>query len=117
VLRSFSVRQFVDTHGSEALWEMRKNLIFKPLNAYGGKGVYRGKSITHKVFDQLVELPTMAQEFVAPGILEAEGADLKWDLRFYVYEDQIQLAVARLYRGQITNFEDQLGGFAAIDWI
>ena len=38
----------------------------------------------------------------------------KFDLRFYVYADKIQLVVARIYQGQVTNFASPLGGFTMV---
>ncbi len=38
----------------------------------------------------------------------------KFDLRFYVYEDNIQLSCARIYQGQVTNFASPMGGFTSL---
>jgi hypothetical protein len=39
---------------------------------------------------------------------------LKYDVRCYVYDGQIQLGAARLYQGQTTNFRTAGGGFAPV---
>jgi hypothetical protein len=39
---------------------------------------------------------------------------LKYDVRCYVYDGQVQLVAARLYQGQTTNFRTPGGGFALV---
>ncbi|MBT4762853.1 MAG: hypothetical protein HOO06_14260 [Bdellovibrionaceae bacterium] len=103
---------------SEELWAKRKKLFFKPKRSHGGKGTYRGKSISKKVFQQVIENDFLAQEFVpAPVFMDPDGQDWKYDLRFYTYKDEIQLAVARLYQGQVTNFSTDFGGFTTVEFI
>lgn len=98
----------------DVLWSSRKNLFFKPAQSYGGKSAYRGASITRKIFERLLHENFLAQEYFPPGLY---GEDWKYDVRFYVYQDQVQWFTARLYQGQITNFQTPLGGFARIDFI
>lgn len=43
-----------------------------------------------------------------------EAISLKYDLRVYAYDGQIQLLAARLYQGQTTNFRTPGGGFAPV---
>ena len=38
----------------------------------------------------------------------------KFDLRFFVYADQVHLTTARIYQGQVTNFASPLGGFTRV---
>lgn len=98
----------------EWLWANRKKLFFKPKRSYGGKATYRGMSISKKTFEEVLKGDFLAQEYrPAPTFKES----WKYDLRFYVYRDQVQLAVARLYQGQVTNFSHSGGGFAAIQFI
>jgi hypothetical protein len=92
------------------LWAKRKNLFFKPKALYGAKAVYRGSSISHKTFDQIVTQDYIAQEFRPPGM----AGEFKFDLRFYAYADEIHLGVARAYQGQVTNFATPGGGFAPL---
>ena len=55
---------------------------------------------------------------VAPGermLSEHDAAPaLKFDLREYVYQGQVQWTAARLYQGQTTNFRTPGGGFAPV---
>jgi len=95
------------------LWSNRKKLFFKPKRSFGGKATYRGMSISKKVFEDVLKGDFLAQEYrPAPTY----NGSWKYDLRFYVYRDQIQLAIARLYQGQVTNFSTSGGGFAAIQF-
>jgi len=101
----------------EALWKERKGLVFKPRTAYGGKGVFRGSSISRGAFDGVLASDSLAQDFVpAPTIMMADG-EFKYDLRFFAYRDRIHVACARLYQGQMTNATTPGGGVACIRWL
>jgi hypothetical protein len=104
----------------ENIWERRKEFMFKPRNLYGSKAVYRGSSISKKTFATVVTDDFIAQEFAPPNevVLSTGDGDksFKYDLRFYTYQKHVRFAIARLYRGQLTNFNEAEGGFAAIEW-
>jgi hypothetical protein len=138
LIRSLDVR----TQDPEALWSSRKKWFFKPKRSFGGKAVYRGSAITRSAFAHVVANDYVAQEMVPPplvrfadqagealisatggesraapgGATGGEPVEFKYDLRFFVYRDRIQLACARLYRGQMTNAQTPGGGVALIDW-
>ena len=123
-LREFVLPTYdVESYGSqEKLWADRKSLFFKPKNEYGGKSVYRGERISKGVFQRAVDENFLVQKFApAPAPVfrhqDLETKGWKFDLRFYVYQDQIQNVVARLYRGQVTNFATDFGGFTAVEFI
>ena len=100
----------------EELWKKRKEFFFKPLRGYGGKSVYRGKGISHKVFERLLTEPSLFQEFVPPALFtDPSGIKWKYDIRAYVYRDQVQKLIARIYHGQLTQFHIPLSGFASLD--
>ncbi len=101
----------------DELWRSRRQLFFKPKQSFGSKGTYRGMGVTTKVFEEILTSGDyIAQEYHPAQTVTISGIEqpLKYDLRFYVYKDQIQLAGARLYHGQVTNFQSEVGGFAAI---
>lgn len=103
----------------ETLWAGRKDLFFKPNNGYGSKGAYRGQKLTKRVFAEILQSDYVAQKLAPPGeravcVNDAEPVLLKYDVRCYVYDGQIQLAAARLYQGQTTNFRTPGGGFAQV---
>lgn len=99
----------------EAIWSLRKNLFFKPKNSFGSKQVYRGQSISRKVFNEMYGSSMIAQELaVAPELEFGEHGIMKYDIRCYAYQGEFQLAVARLYQGQTTNLRTPGGGFAIV---
>ena len=97
----------------EELWSQRKGLFFKPKTLYGGKGVFRGSSISRKKFESIYDKSYMVQEYISPSTFEG----YKYDLRIYTYKSEPYLALARLYRGQVTNANTMGGGLASIDWM
>ena len=105
---------------AEHFWAARKTLFFKPQAGFGSRATYRGEKLTKRVFDEILQGGYVAQDFVAPPELilsatdQAEPVTLKYDLRVYAYNGQIQLLAARLYQGQTTNFRTPGGGFAPV---
>lgn len=107
-----------DTAGldPEQLWKERKSLIFKPKTSHGGKGVYRGSSVSRGAFQSVIETGALAQDFVPAPTMKLGEEEFKYDLRFFAYKDRINIACARLYQGQMTNATTPGGGVAAISW-
>lgn len=104
---------------AEQLWQERKLWFFKPASGYGAKGAYRGEKVTKRVFSEIMQGGYVAQKLALPGerqVCTEEGttAMLKYDVRCYVYDGQIQLVAGRLYQGQATNFRTPGGGFALV---
>jgi hypothetical protein len=104
----------------DELWAQRKKYFFKPLRAFGAKQSYRGASIANKAFTNLVGQDFIAQEFVPAKeetfLHEGQPITFKYDLRCYAYRARLQLVVARLYQGQVTNLQTPLGGFACVEF-
>jgi hypothetical protein len=103
----------------DVLWSGRKYLFFKPNSGYGGKGAYRGEKLTKRVFGEIIQSDYVAQKLASPGeravcVNDAEVTLLKYDVRCYVYDGQMQFVAARLYQGQTTNFRTPGGGFAIV---
>jgi len=102
----------------QELWANRKKYFFKPKTSFAGKGAYRGENIQRKVFDDLCQRDYIVQEFVrAPEIELTENgvtSKYKYDVRFYVYKDEIQLVASRLYKGQVTNFRAEGSGLCTV---
>jgi hypothetical protein len=101
---------------SEELWATRKKYFFKPKNAFGSKLSYKGASISRKHYDDLINQDIMAQEFIPAPEMTFETPEgpqkFKYDLRCYAYKGRLQLIVARIYQGQVTNLKTTYGGFA-----
>jgi len=101
------------------VWSERKQWFFKPNSGYGGKGAYSGEKLTKRVFGEILQSDYVAQKLAPPGersvcMNDGETVSLKYDVRCYVYDGQIQLVAARLYQGQTTNFRTPGGGFAPV---
>ncbi len=109
----------VNTFDPDELWKDRKKWFFKPRRSHGGKAVYRGSSTSRSTFQSILAGDYLAQEIVPPPtvLFDGEDEELKYDLRFYVYRNKIQLSCARLYRGQMTNSQSLGGGVAPISWM
>jgi glutathione synthase/RimK-type ligase-like ATP-grasp enzyme len=108
----------VTPENAQHLWETRKKLFFKPACGYGSKAVYRGEKVTRGVWAEIARGGYVAQAFVPPSerTITRNGSPevCKADVRLYVYDGQILLTAARLYRGQATNFRTPGGGFAPV---
>lgn len=103
----------------DEIWSQRRGLFFKPKRSHGGKSVYRGESVSRKVFERLMQEDILIQHFQPAQKVPTEDPrsvlnNWKFDLRFFVYADQIQLCAARIYQGQVTNFSSPLGGFTQV---
>ena len=103
----------------DMLWAERKQWFFKPNTGFGSKGAYRGEKLTKRVFGEIMQSDYVAQRMAAPGerkvcLPDVEPQLLKYDVRCYTYDGQVQLIAARLYQGQTTNFRTPGGGFAPV---
>ena len=110
--------QLVSVAQAEQMWSDRRHLFFKPTAGYGGRAAYRGDKLTKRVWEEILAGDYVAQALVAPGqrvISDDEVRQvLKFDLRNYAYDGEIQWVAARLYQGQTTNFRTPGGGFAPV---
>jgi len=102
----------------EELWRDRRRYFFKPVAGYGGKAAYRGDKLTRSAWETILDRPYVAQHLVPPSErtirIDEREVPLKLDVRAYVYDRRVQLAAARLYQGQTTNFRTAGGGFAPV---
>lgn len=99
-----------------SLWERRDNYYFKPVSGFGSRGVYAGSKLTRKTWEAIVASGDyVAQHEVPPPRMAVPGyGDMRWDLRSFAYEGRSFMRLARLYRGQTTNFRTPGGGFAPV---
>ena len=103
----------------ERAWRERKRWVFKPAAAFGSRAVYRGDKISRRKLEEIHGRDDyIAQERVEPGAVDVRtecGVQrMKFDVRAYVYRDQILLLGARAYQGQVTTMRTPGGGFSAI---
>lgn len=106
----------------DEIWAQRKSLFFKPKRSFGGKSVYRGESVSRKVFERLMSEDILIQHFQPAAKFPTDDPrsvlnNWKYDLRFFVYEGQVQMAAARAYQGQVTNFSSVMGGFTRVHFV
>lgn len=103
---------------ADEFWRDRKTWFFKPVQGYGSKAAYRGDKLTRSTFGEILTRDYVAQRIVAPPErwVDVEGTPtpLKFDVRCFVYDRVILLVLARLYRGQTTNFRTPGGGFSPV---
>jgi hypothetical protein len=128
LLQSVPRTERVSAAHADRLWRDRGRLFFKPASGFGSRAAYRGDKITKRVWQEILAGDYVAQRFVAPGVRAvAEPAigsqamreahitpTLKFDLRNFVYDGNVQWVAARLYQGQTTNFRTPGGGFAPV---
>ena len=118
LLASIPHTEVVKPENAERLWRDRRRLFFKPFAGFGGRAAYRGDKLTQRVWQEILAGDYVAQALVMPGertiSSEAPAQVLKFDLRDYVYDGQVQSVAARLYQGQTTNFRTPGGGFAPV---
>lgn len=119
ISRNLPEARDLNPQSAEEIWAARKKFFIKPKRAFGSKQSYRGGSISRKAFDEILSQGFIAQEFVpAPERVfktpEGDEQRFKFDLRFYAYQGRVQMAVARLYQGQVTNLRTPYGGFAPL---
>lgn len=121
VINQVLLKSFVpsDFESIDKLWSQRKRFFFKPLRMYGGKSAFKGANVSKPTFEKIfADNKSMIQEFcAAPKFLDSKKVEWKYDLRFYVYRDQVHLAVGRAYQGQVTNFSTLGGGFCRVRFI
>ena len=113
--------EVVDAADEARLWDKRRSLFFKPAAGFGSRAAYRGDKLTKRVWQDILAGDYVAQAIVAPGerTVHDRGAAnvtkaLKFDLRVYAYNNEVQWVAARLYQGQTTNFRTPGGGFAPV---
>ena len=110
--------EIVEMQHAERLWRERRHLFFKPFGGFGGRAAYRGDKLTQRVWQEILAGGYVAQALVTPGgriVSNQEPVQtLKFDLRNYTYDGNVQWVAARLYQGQTTNFRTPGGGFAPV---
>ena len=95
--------ELVEPAHAERLWRERHRLFFKPTAGFGSRAAYRGDKVTRRVWEEILAGSYVAQALVVPGERvvtdQAPLQTLKFDLRDYVYNGEVQWVAARLYHG------------------
>lgn len=115
-------RLLEEFESAETLWANRKKYFLKPSDSFGGKGVFSGKGISRKAFDEILHPHLLAQELCPPGRLTFKDStgqplELKYDLRFFAFEGNVRQILARFYQGQTTNMRTPYGGIAPVIFV
>ncbi|MBF0161746.1 MAG: hypothetical protein HQL88_05610 [Magnetococcales bacterium] len=95
-----------------ALWTTRKQWVFKPVTAFGSRGVLLGDSISRQRFQALDPHTTLVQQFIPPTLLPDRGMKVDW--RLFVYQNKLLGVAPRVYQGQVTNFRSPGSGYATV---
>jgi hypothetical protein len=98
------------------LWTDRAQYYFKPMSGFGSRAVYDGAKLTAATWQQI----TARTDYVAQARVEAPRIaipghePMRYDVRTFAYGSAPFMRLARVYRGQTTNFRTQGGGFARV---
>lgn len=110
--------EIVKAADEQRLWATRRSLFFKPVAGFGSRAAYRGDKLTKGVWQDILAGDYVAQAIVKPGERSTGEVSLpvpmKFDLRAYAYNAEVQWLSARVYQGQTTNFRTSGGGFAPV---
>lgn len=98
------------------LWSNRDAYYFKPVNGYGSRGVYAGAKLTLKTWNEIFPGGQyVAQSKIEPPRIDVPGSPaMRYDVRSFTFGGKSFMRVARVYRGQTTNFRTPGGGFAPV---
>ncbi|MEO5362993.1 MAG: hypothetical protein H7838_05150 [Magnetococcus sp. DMHC-8] len=94
------------------VWAERKRWVFKPVTAFGSRGVLLGDSLSRQRFQTLDSATTLVQRFIPPSAVPERGMKMDW--RLFVYRNRLLGVAPRLYRGQVTNFREPGSGYAPV---
>jgi hypothetical protein len=92
----------------------RNQWVFKPESGYGSRGVYVGKSISRQKLAALPQDGYLAQRYAPHPLLDRDGQDWKYDVRFFANRDRVIGAVARVFQGQVVGMRNPGSGFAPV---
>lgn len=98
------------------LWTNRAQYYFKPMSGFGSRAVYDGAKLTAATWATIAARPDyVAQARVEPPRVAVQGHEpMRYDVRTFAYGAAPFMRLARVYRGQTTNFRTPGGGFAAV---
>jgi hypothetical protein len=101
-------RSTADWYAERAEW------VFKPASGYGSRGVYVGKSISRSKLAELPPAGYLAQRYAPHPMIDRDGHEWKYDVRFYADRDAVIAAAARVFQGQVVGMRQPGSGFAPV---
>ena len=99
---------------AEAWYAERSEWVFKPVSGFAGRGVYVGKSVSRAKLAALPAGEYLAQRYAPHPVLDRDGRQWKYDVRFFADRDQVIGAAARVFHGQVVGMREPGSGFAPI---
>jgi hypothetical protein len=116
LLRAIPRTSIVTAESADEFWRGRSAYYFKPVSGFGSRAVYDGDKLTAKTWQEMLT----AGGYVAQARVEAPrtpvrgSPEMRFDVRTFAYGAQPFMRLARVYRGQTTNFRTPGGGFAPV---
>ena len=95
-------------------YAQRSEWVFKPVSGYGSRGVYVGKSISRLKLAKLPADAYLAQRYAPHPIMDRDGKEWKYDVRFFADRGHVIGAAARVFHGQVVGMRNPGSGFAPI---
>jgi hypothetical protein len=92
----------------------RDQWVFKPTLGHASRGVYVGKSISRQKLASLPAEAYLAQRYAPHPVVARDGAEWKYDVRFFADRGQVIGATARVFQGQVVGMRTPGSGFAPI---
>lgn len=92
----------------------RRDWVFKPISGYASRGVYVGKSVSRRKLDELPAAEYLAQRYAPHPVIDRDGREWKYDVRFFADRGQVIGAAARVFHGQVVGLREPGSGFAPI---
>ena len=84
------------------------------LAGYASRGVYVGKSISRHKLDELPADAYLAQRYAPHPVIDRDGKEWKYDVRFFADRGRVIGAAARVFHGQVVGMRTPGSGFAPI---
>lgn len=104
----------MSTRTVEAWYADRRDWVFKPATGHASRGVYVGKSISRHKLAELPAQDYLAQRYAPHPMLDRDGVEWKYDVRFFADRGEIIGAAARVFQGQVVGMRTPGSGFAPI---
>ena len=92
----------------------RADWVFKPIDGFGSRGVYVGKSISRARLASLPPDQYLAQRYTPHPVIDRDGREWKYDVRLFADRGEVIGAVARVFHGQVVGMKAPGSGFATL---
>lgn len=102
------------TRSTDQWYAERADWVFKPVSGHGSRGVYVGKSISRRKLEELPVDSYLAQRYAPHPVIDRDGREWKYDIRFFADRGRIIGAAARVFHGQVVGMRTPGSGFAPI---